>query len=84
MAVRPIHITGIDANGCLILSDHGHTIANRGDTIQWIIDNNSGVATISSIHDTSSVDVFLPDPTRQPGNSQNWRGTINPNLNPLP
>jgi hypothetical protein len=76
-ATRPIHIQGINADGTLQLSDHGNTTANPGDIIQWIIDNGSGVATISSIHDTSSTDVFSPDPTRQPGNSQNWQGTIN-------
>ncbi len=84
MAVRPIHIQGINGDGTLQLSDNGNTTANLGDTIQWIVDNNSGVDTISSIHDTSAVDVFNPDPTRQPGNSQNWQGTINPNLSPLP
>ena len=84
MAVRPIHIQSINADGTLQLSDNGNTTANLGDTIQWIIDNNSGVATISSIHDTSSVDVFNPDPARQQGNSQNWQGTINPGLSPLP
>lgn len=84
MANRPIHIQGINGDGSLQLSDNGNTTANLGDTIQWLIDNNSGVASISSIHDTSAVDIFNPDPTRQPGGSQNWQGTINPNLTPLP
>lgn len=84
MAVRPIRIMGINPDGSLQLSDNGNTVAQRGDIIQWIIDPNSGVATISSIHDTSAVDVFSPDPSKQPGNSQNWQGTINPNLSPLP
>ena len=84
MANRPIHIQGINADGSLQLSDNGITTANPGDTIQWLIDNNSCVASISSIHDTSAVDVFNPDPTRMQGNSQNWQGTINPNLSPLP
>lgn len=84
MANRPITIQGINSDGSLILSDNGNTVANRGDTVTWIIGNNSGVASISSIHDTSAVDVFSPDPTRQPGGSQNWQGTINPNLSPLP
>ena len=84
MANRPIHIQGINADGTLKLSDNGNTIANRGDTVQWIIDNNSGVATIQAVVDTSTVDVFSPDPAKMPGNSQNWQGTINPNLTPLP
>lgn len=83
MAVRPIHIQGINPDNTLILSDNGNTTASRGDTIQWIIDNNSGVASISSIHDTSSNDIFNPDPVRQSGNSTMWQGTINPNL-PIP
>ena len=80
MAVRPITIQGINQDGTLQLSDNGNTTASRGDTIQWIIGNNSGVASISSIHDTSSLDIFNPDPAKQPGNSTNWEGTINPNL----
>jgi len=80
MAVRPITIQGINPDGTLILSDNGNTLASRGDTIQWIVGNNSGVATISSIHDTSSLDIFSPDPGKLPGNSTTWQGTINPNL----
>jgi hypothetical protein len=79
MANRPIQIQSINTDGSLQLSDNGNTTANPGDTIQWIINNNSGVATISSIHDTSVVDVFNPDPAKQT-NSQNWQGTINPNI----
>ena len=84
MAVRPIHIQGINPDGTLQLSDNGNTTANPGDIIQWIVDPQSGVDKISSIHDTSAADVFYPDPTRQPGNSPNFQGTINPNLTPLP
>lgn len=80
MAVRPIHIQGINPDNTLILSDNGNTTASRGDTIQWIIDNGSGVGSISSIHDTSALDIFYPDPAKQPGNSTLWQGTINPNL----
>ncbi|HJS54959.1 MAG TPA: hypothetical protein VJ765_10455 [Chitinophagaceae bacterium] len=80
MAVRPITIQGINADGTLQLSDNGNTTASRGDTIQWNLGPNSGVASISSIHDTSSVDVFSPDPAKQSGNSTTWEGTINPNL----
>jgi hypothetical protein len=46
MAVRPITIQGINPDGTLQLSDNGSTTASRGDTIQWIVGNNSGVATI--------------------------------------
>jgi len=81
MAVRPITIQSINSDGTLQLSDNGTTDANPGDTIQWNIGPNSGVATISSIHDTSSTDVFSPDPSKQPGNSTTWQGTINSNIN---
>jgi len=84
MAIRPINILGINEDGTLQLSDNGITIANPGDTIQWIIGSNSGVDTISSIHDTSSVDVFNPDPQKQPGQSKIWQGTINPGITSFP
>ena len=77
MAVRPITIQSINNDGTLQLSDNGSTTANPGDTIQWNVGTNSGVASISSIHDTSSTDVFSPDPSKQPGNSSSWQGTIN-------
>lgn len=80
MAVHPITIDGINQDGSLQLSDSGNTTASRGDTIQWIIGQNSGVASISSIHDTSSIDIFSPDPGKLPGNSTTWQGTINSNL----
>lgn len=80
MPVRPITILGINADNTLQLSDNGNTTASRGDTIQWIIGPNSGVGSISSIHDTSAIDIFSPDPQKQPGNSTMWQGTINPNL----
>ena len=81
MAVRPITIQSIKPDGSLQLSDNGSTTANPGDTIQWNIGPNSGVASISSIHDTSSTDVFSPDPSKQPGNSTSWQGTINSSIN---
>lgn len=84
MANRPITIQGINSDGTLILSDNGNTVASRGDTVTWIIGNNSGVASISSIHDTSLVDVFNPEPTKMPGNSTSWQGTIRSDLSPLP
>ncbi len=84
MANRPIHIQGINEDGSLQLSDNGNTTANTNDTVQWIIDNGSGVASISSIHDTSSVDVFNPDPAKMQGNTTTWQGTINPDLNNFP
>jgi hypothetical protein len=80
MANRPITILGIDPNSfALILSDHGITNVNPGDTVTWNIGANSGVASINSITETSGVDVFDPDPAVEP-NSTSWQGTVNPTI----
>lgn len=79
-----IHIEGINADGTLKLSDDNKTIARPGDTIEWIINDDSGVASVSAILDTSGANVFKPDPKRNPGGSRNWKGKINPKLHPLP
>ncbi|MBT1689792.1 hypothetical protein [Dawidia soli] len=76
MANHTITITGIDSNEDLILSDDGMTIANAGDTITWLIDANSGVASITAITEIDGVDVFSPNPT--PSASISWEGNINP------
>lgn len=76
MANRIITITGIESNDDLILSDGGMTTANAGDSIAWIIDGNSGVASITAITEIAGVDVFSPDPT--PLSSISWGGLINP------
>ncbi len=74
MAGLAITITGIDSNGNLILSDGGTTTANSGDTITWIVNGNSGVASITGIIDDSKIDLFNPDPA--PFSSASWQGTI--------
>jgi hypothetical protein len=75
MPNRPITIQSINPDGSLNLSDNGNTVASPGDTITWIIGNNSGVASITGIVDNSNIDVFNPDPAPV-GNSSNWQGTI--------
>ncbi|MBY0476561.1 MAG: hypothetical protein K2Q24_02875 [Chitinophagaceae bacterium] len=85
MANHIINITGIDANGNLILDDNGRTEAQPGDTVTWNIMPQSGVASITAITDTSNVDVFFPDPRPFPINpptnpATNWQGTIRSDL----
>jgi len=75
MPNRPIHIEGIEANGDLILSDHGQTNVDRGDTVTWIIQPQSGVQEINKIVKSAGVEVFSIIPALV-GNSGNWRGTI--------
>lgn len=74
MANRTITITGINSDGTLILSDGGTTTANAGDTVTWVVGDNSGVASITGIIDDSEIDVFSPDPV--PVSSTSWQGTI--------
>ena len=81
MANRPITITGINSDNSLILSDHGKTVANPGDTVTWLIGNQSGVEAITSIDaKAGSPNVFNPDPAPV-GSSSNWRGTIDSSIN---
>jgi hypothetical protein len=77
-----ITITGSDPNnGELTLSDGGITSARPGDQITWVIEPDSGVASITSIVEKSTIaDVFIPDPAKLPGGSTNWYGTVNSNL----
>lgn len=75
MPTRPIKITAGDpSNGSLTLSDHGHTVAEGGDTILWQIQNKSGVASITAIQEKpDSTNIFSTTP-RKRGN--NWMGVI--------
>lgn len=82
MANHTITITGIDSNDDLILSDDGMTTAHAGDTIAWVIDEDSGVASVTAITEIDGVDVFSPDPT--PQSSISWAGIINPTPPPSP
>lgn len=80
MPNRPITITGINPDNSLILSDHGHTSANPGDTITWLIAQKSGVTAINSIlPKAGSPNIFKPAPGPV-GHSSNWRGTIDPSI----
>jgi hypothetical protein len=79
---HPITITGINSDGTLQLSDKGITTASRGDTIQWIIGNGSGVLKIVEIIDSSSIDVFSPDPKTLSSNPTIWSGKVSNNLTP--
>lgn len=79
MPNRPITIEGIDPNGGLILSDRGKTEVDPGDTVTWIISPRSGVKEITGIINNSEINIFSQGPSRV-GNSNNWRGTVNPNI----
>lgn len=82
MANRPINITGSNTStGALTLSDNGNTNVDPGDTVQWLIGNNSGVGSIDAITDyPNSTDVFNPDPAPIGNGNANWQGTVNPNI----
>lgn len=82
MANRPIqhleiHIKGIKPNGGLKLNPPGTAVANSDDTVTWIIDAGSGVASIDAIYnkDGTQNNVFDsgPGPVRD---SKAWKGTI--------
>lgn len=79
MPNRPITIEGIDQNGLLILSDKGKTNVDPGDTVTWKIHPGSGVAEIKSIVKSDGVNVFSKGPS-QVGSSNNWKGTVNPEI----
>jgi hypothetical protein len=76
MANHIITITGIESNDDLILSDDGLTTTQAGDTVTWLINGNSGVASVTAITEIEGVDVFDPNPV--PLNSSCWEGSINP------
>ena len=71
-----IHIEGIDANNKLKLNPDPAN-ANSDDTVTWIIDASSGVASIDAIYNKSGSqnNVFDsgPGPVRD---SKAWKGTI--------
>ena len=75
MASLAITILGIKGKNKLVLSDGGLTTANPGDTITWVVNSNSGVASIVGIIDDSKIDVFKPNPV--PLSSASWQGRIN-------
>jgi hypothetical protein len=76
MANHTITIEGINSDGTLKLSDGGVTTASPGDTVTWVIGNNSGLASITGIIDDSTINVFSQDPV--PVSSTSWQGTVNP------
>ncbi|WP_080240432.1 hypothetical protein [Spirosoma rigui] len=75
---HPITIEKVNPDGTLVLSDHGNTIASRGDTILWHIGKNSGVESITAIRKDSELDVFV-DPGPAPL-GKNWSGVIRDDL----
>ncbi len=79
MPNRPIKIEGIDSNDGLILSDRGKTEVDPGDTVTWIISPRSGVKEITGIINNSEINIFSEGPSRV-GNSNIWRGTVDPNV----
>ncbi|MCW3109332.1 MAG: hypothetical protein JWQ09_3838 [Segetibacter sp.] len=75
MPTRPIKIIGSNTStGNLELDDHGHTIANPGDTILWQIQNTSGVESIISIQEKSASANIWSTPPHAQGNI--WTGEI--------
>lgn len=76
MASLAITILGIKGKNKLVLSDGGLTTANPGDTITWIVNGNSGVASVVGIVDNSKINVFKSNPV--PTSSGSWQGKIKP------
>lgn len=71
---RKITIEKGNPDGTLILSDKDVTNAISGDQITWVIAPNSGVASITKIHEKEgSQDVFIGEPQLQPDGT--WMGT---------
>lgn len=79
MRNHPITIERILPNGDLQLSDRGRTGVDPGDTVTWLIHPRSGVAEITNILRSDGVNVFSEGPSRV-GNSNNWRGTVDPRI----
>jgi hypothetical protein len=82
----PIKISSIGPNGTLVLADdtrtrNGVTTASKGDTIQWIFDSNSGVKSINEIHLEGNDSIFIAPPSKLPGGSPIWSGTIRTDAN---
>ena len=71
----------LDENNNLVLSDHGETDVDPGDSVTWIVPQNSSISEIIIMKKTFSPDVFKPNPTRV-GNSKNWSGNINSAITP--
>src|SRR6188768_1686232 len=80
MAGLAITILGIKGKNKLVLSDGGLTTAHPGDTITWIVNGNSGVASIVGIIDDAKIDLFNPDPV--PFSTASWQGTISKKIKP--
>jgi len=85
-----IRITGSDtSSGNLTLQDSSGNPATtfnaqRGHVITWEIQPNSGVSALTGFAQKQNVNgntnVFSSYPAQQ-GNSSNWQGTVDPNLN---
>lgn len=79
MKTVTITILSINPDGTLNLSDGGTSDVSIGDTVQWEIGPNSGVASITGIEDNVDLDIFYPDPALDPGSSQ-WSGVVRTGL----
>jgi hypothetical protein len=75
MANRPIRILGVNPDNSLELSDHGRTVAQPGDTITWIIGNDTITGITSIDAKDGQPNVFNPNPGPV-GASSNWQGTV--------
>ncbi|MDP3313320.1 hypothetical protein [Lutibacter sp.] len=72
---RKITIEKGNPDGTLTLSDKDDTNGISGDQITWVIAPNSGVASITKIHEKDdSNNVFIGEPSLQPDGS--WMGTL--------
>lgn len=74
MADRPIHITGILANGNLNMTSNGNISVHPGDRILWIIDHGSGVTAITAITGKDPVTTIFESTPHQQG--ANWVGDV--------
>jgi plastocyanin len=79
MANNTINILGINTDGTLNIVPPNEITVKPGDTVTWIINPNSGVASITGITDNSTINVFSIGPAQMP-NSLNWQGTISSDI----
>lgn len=78
-----IRITAFNtSNGDLTLSDNGHTEVKPGNTITWKIMPLLDIVAITGLPaKNNSTNVFSDcDPVSVGNNSNNWKGTVDPNI----
>jgi hypothetical protein len=70
---NPVTITGISSDGKVTMQPHnGDVTVNAGEYIQWNINPNSNVQSISTFTDNSSVNIF----SSLPSSANNWKGQV--------